>query len=98
MIALPVGTVSKMKVHPGILMKTKKSRFQVSGAGRQSPASQGCSPVGVRCVFGFANNAEMKVHPGILMKTKKGRFQMSAAAVSGAKAHVPGVPPSSPAA
>jgi hypothetical protein len=37
------GSTSKMKVHPGIFMKTKKGRFQVSGARCQGAApTAGC--------------------------------------------------------
>jgi len=32
MTELQVGAISKMKVHPGMLMKTNDGRFQVSGA------------------------------------------------------------------
>ena len=69
-----------MKVHPGMLMKTKKGRFQVSGARRQGGTGVSFPdpwelPAG--------KNAKMKVHPGMLMKTKERRFQVSGAGVSG---------------
>jgi energy-coupling factor transporter ATP-binding protein EcfA2 len=66
------GKSTEMKVHPGILMKTKQGRCQVSD--RQS--GMGCRGRGSRSA---RKRAKMKVHPGMLMKTKESRFQVSGA-------------------
>ena len=67
---------AKMKVHPAILMKTKKGRFQVSDA-----SCQGLGPgVGCRAQGDWLGiKAKMKVHPAIFMKTNRGRYQVSGA-------------------
>ena len=41
---IPAVTISKMKVHPAMLMKTKKSRFQVSGVRCQDQRDCGYLP------------------------------------------------------
>ena len=72
-----LSSVSKMKVHPGIFMKTKErekllapnARKEAWGLGRPNPAKGrgGCDP-GSR-LLSFVS--KMKVHPGIFMKTKE---------------------------
>ena len=65
---------TKMKVHPGMLMKTKKGRFQVSGARCQG--ARRARARRTRENWPERKARKMKVHPGMLMKTKKGRFQV----------------------
>ena len=54
--ALASANHAKMKVHPGMLMKTKGSKFQVSGARCQRAA--GTMFAGARWVCGGANSAK----------------------------------------
>jgi len=87
------GNLSKMKVHPGILMKTKKGRFQVSGARCQDPHLRCCGersldfqPRPRQLRENCTNTGEemyrkMKVDPGIMMKTNRAGFRCQ---VSGA--------------
>jgi len=88
-----------MKVHPGMLMKTRRGRFQVSGARCQVPGVRDCT-FGGECgkprlagatvsimdnLHGDAHCLiwKMKVHPAMLMKTRKGRLQVSGARCQG---------------
>jgi len=67
---------SKIKVHPGMLMKTREGRFLVSGVKGGSPdkGSGARRPSGCchGCEFLVVESAKMKVHPGMLMKIKVG--------------------------
>jgi hypothetical protein len=86
---------SKMKVHPGMLMKTNKGRFQVSGARCQGAApTGGCRTHGTASIpaggipdklseAAHRNSSIMKVHPGMLMKKKKDRLQVLGARCRG---------------
>ena len=87
--------IAKMKVHPGIFMKTKEGEFQVSGAGCQGQGSLwGAEPnpelsasiaviMGILHETGRSNSSKMKVHPGMFMKTKEGEFRVSNARCQG---------------
>ncbi len=97
---------SKMKVHPGMLMKTMTGRFPEPNAGRQLPAptvscrTQGPLPASASAIVdklgenGPWNISKMKVHPGMLMKTKKSRFQVPVPSVRPSESVFPtgGVP------
>ena len=73
---IPAVTISKMKVHPAMLMKTKKSRFQGSGGRCQDHRDCGYLPRAGCLTQGIC---KMKVHPAMLMKTSKNRFRVSGA-------------------
>ena len=98
---------SKMKVHPGMLMKTMTGRFPEPNAGRSGlPAptvscrTQGPLPASASAIVdklgenGPWNISKMKVHPGMLMKTKKSRFQVPVPSVRPSESVFPtgGVP------
>ncbi len=88
---IQADAISKMKVHPAILMKTKKCRFQVSGAKCQVPPPTISSRSKVRLPAsaapvmgklrenGRGDISKMKVHPAMFMKINKDRFHVSGA-------------------
>jgi hypothetical protein len=69
-----------MKVHPGMLMKTKKGKFEGRDVGCQEDAATVSGLIaGCRTLVNTQKYAKMKVHPGMSMKIKDGRFYLSGA-------------------
>jgi len=79
-----LAEASEMKVHPGMLMKTRGGgvRCQVAGVKcMQASAHYRLANLGAQgwdkmSRSGLAGTSKMKVHPGMLMKIRESRFQV----------------------